>query len=207
MPSHTTRTMWRFVLGPASAVVPLGNAAKATKRNFLNRSFNARASVEEHELSSRVRAGLAVFFPARDGAVRVTFRNAGPGFGVGLIACQQRTRWNKVRSRERWILQQRQSAARNRTQIFGEAFATKSAALPQSHDRAGLSRGEKRWHADSFAQIRPASFAHDQTRPWDIATGNPNRSAPRSVRGTVARHGRLPFNENPLRHSVWKTYH
>jgi hypothetical protein len=55
-------------LGPASAVVPLGNAAKATKRNFLNRSFNARASVEEHELSSRVRAGLAVFFPARDGA-------------------------------------------------------------------------------------------------------------------------------------------
>jgi hypothetical protein len=25
------------------------------------------------------------------------FANAGLGFGVGLIACQRRTRWNKVR--------------------------------------------------------------------------------------------------------------
>src|SRR5512133_2618913 len=114
---------------------------------------------------------------------------------------------NKIKDGEGWIFQQRQSFARDRTQIFGEAFATKSAALPQSHDRARLSRGEKRWHADSFAQIRPASFAHDQTRPRDIATGNRNRSDPRSVRGTVARHGGLSFNQNPLRHSVWKTYH
>jgi len=46
-------------------------------------------------------------------AVRFTFRNAGPGFGVGLIACQQRTRWNKVRSRARWILQQRKRLPAN----------------------------------------------------------------------------------------------
>src|SRR5689334_20881306 len=124
-----------------------------------------------------------------------------------IVACQQCTRWNKVGSGEGWILQQRESFARDRTQIFGEAFADKSAAVPQSDDRAGVSRGENRWHANSFAQIRTASFTDDQTRPRHIATGNRNRSHARSVRGTVAGNRGLSLNKDPLRHSIWQTHY
>ena len=121
------------------------------RRNGNEEEFSRAHSLVGREFRSKkaachpsLRAGLTVFFVARDdkGAAGITDTSY-KKYSRGLVTCQRRAHWNKVRSRESWILQQRQSIARDRTEIFVEAIATKSAALPQSNHRAGLSCGEK----------------------------------------------------------------